>query len=141
MRFIFLLLFVSALLLSGCDKSPCGCEPPPAPSESSWYISKRHGGIAGIDFPLTDAQQNSNITLKPAGYVSGNYTVVYIVNNSTTTGSYNISTSNNQVIYNFSPKLPMLPEDQLILVENTNNQLVFWDGNADGIYTTFTRRQ
>jgi hypothetical protein len=115
--------------------------PPPPPSESSWYISKRYGGIAGIDFPLTDAQQNSNITLKPTGYVSGNYTTVYIVNNSTTTGSYNISTSNNQVIYIFSPKLPMLNEDQLILVENTNNKLVFWDGNADGIYTTFTRRQ
>ena len=140
MRFIFSLLFVSALLFSGCAKSPCGCTPPPDSSETSWYISKRHGGIAGIDFPLTDAQQNTTITLKPGGNGTGNYTTVYTVNNSTSTGSYNISTSNNRVNYNFSPKLPMLNEDQLILVENTNSKLVFWDGNTDGIYTTFTRR-
>jgi len=140
MRFIFSLLFFSALLLSGCVKSPCGCTPPPDASESSWYISKRHGGIAGIDFPLTDVQQNSELTLKPGRNGSGNYTTVYTVNNSTTTGSYNISISNDHVIYVFSPRLPMLQEDQLILVEHTNNKLVFWDGNADGIYTTLTRR-
>ncbi len=64
----------------------------------------------------------------------------YTVTNTLSTGSYIVSSSNNQVKYMFSPKLPMLDEDQLILVENPNDKLVFGDGNADGIYTTFTRR-
>jgi hypothetical protein len=133
MKSIFIVGIIASLFFS-CSKK-CDCVPPPQ-NESSWQMVNRHGGIAGIDFPLTDIQQNSILTLKPGGL----YSSVYTVTNTTANGTYIINSSGTSPVYVFTPKLPTMDEQTLMLTEATISKLVFWDGNADGIYTTFARR-
>jgi hypothetical protein len=135
----FLFVFLSiALLGAGCKKShECGCAPPPR-VETSWKITKRTGGIGGGEIPLTSDQQNSILTIKPDGH----YSCINIVSRMIVEGTY--ASVNYNSIYGdrprmiFTPKLPMLQDEYMILLDNQSGEMKFGNNIADGYYTYFT---
>jgi hypothetical protein len=130
------LFFLSFLVLFQSCSRKCDCSPPPR-SDTNWKIINRRGGIAPIDVPLTDDEKNNVLTLKTNGAYSCKNTLTGTIISGT------ISMSNFSSIYGdrqqliFSPKLPMLNEDYLILIENPNGRMVFGDNKYDGYFTTF----
>jgi|CXWL01.1.fsa_nt_gi hypothetical protein len=135
MRVVFTLLITVSLLFNSCRRD-CGCSPPPL-TETKWKITDRSGGIAGGHIGLTDDQKNNILTIKPGGI----YSCTNTVTGAFVTGI--LSMSNFNSIYGdrtrliFAPKLPMLAEDYLILIDNPSGKMIFGDNTVDGYLTIF----
>jgi hypothetical protein len=135
MKFYFCLLIVALTGVSSCSRK-CDCVPP-SQSVTNWKIQKRFGGIAGTEVTLTEDQKNNILTINPNGTFSCKNMVTGV------TVSGNRSMVNYNSIYGdrlrviFSPKLPMLDEDFLILTDNPNGSMTFGDNVNDGYFTTF----
>jgi len=136
-KYLFLLL-LPALILSACKKDHnCGCVQPPLQASSS-KITSRSGGIAGVEVPLTEDQKNNILTIN----TDGTFTCINIVSRMIVSGTITVSNYNsiygNRPRYVFTPKLPMLDDDYMILLDNTTGSMKFGDNNADGYMTIFT---
>ncbi len=133
MKWILPIVAFSLLFLS-CSRRKC-CEPPQ--SDSNWKITKRFGGISASEVPLTEDQKNNVLTINP----NGNFICRNMVTGTTFTGTYSYSNFNSiygdRLRYLFSPKLPMLTEEYLILMDNPSGKMVFGDNFQDGYSTTF----
>jgi PKD repeat protein len=140
MRATLVILF-SLFLFSSCHKEHHGgCIPAPS-AETKWKVTKRFGGIAAMEHPLTDDQKNSVLTIT----TNGNYTCINTVTGQTVSGTY--TSVNFSSIYGekprfiFTPALPVLPGEFMILLDNQTGLMVFGDNLTDGIQTTFTSVQ
>lgn len=138
MRSILIAAF-AIFLIASCSKGDhnCGCVPPPF-SETKWKMTKIFGGIATMEYPLNDAQKNSVLTIRNGSL----YTCTNLVTGETVNGTYSVS--NYSSIYGdkprfiFTPSLPILPEDYVILVNSQNGSMEFGDNNYDGVVFTFS---
>ncbi len=87
--------------------------------------------------PLTEDQKNNILVI----YANGAFSCTNTVTGATVSGSLNISTFNSifgpMPRYIFSPALPMLAEDPLLLVDNANGKMVFGENITDGYMITF----
>ena len=135
MKFYSSLLIVALLGVSSCSRK-CDCVPPPQ-TITNWKIQKRFGGIAGTEVALTEDQKNNILTLNPNGTFSCKNTVTGVtVSGNRSMANYNSIYGERQRVI-FSPKLPMLDENFLILTDNPNGSMTFGDNVNDGYFTTF----
>lgn len=124
---LFMLAAVSCVRDHKCD-----CTPPPA-QETKWKMSRIYGGFAGTEVAMNDAQRNALLTLKP----NGTYVCRNTVTGDSTTGTLSISTSSSNVLYTFSPMLPVYPAPTFIVIAATNGKMTLSDGNPDGYWIDF----
>src|SRR5690349_5202101 len=131
------ILAFSVLILGSCSKPDCGCVTPPG-TATTWKITKRFGGIAGQDVALTPDQENNRLLIR----TDGTYSCTNIVTGITVTGT--LTQTNFNSIYGnlprfiFTPALPMLQDDYMILLDNPVGSIKFGDNIHDGYQTTFT---
>jgi hypothetical protein len=135
MKYLFVLI-TSFLLASSCNKDrDCGCVTPPF-TETNWKVTKVSGGISGTDKPLTDEQKNNILTI----HNGGSFTCKNSVTGTTIKGSYTMgnftSIYGDRQRYTFSPNLPMLNQEYIILTDNPNGKMIFGDNKYDGYLTT-----
>jgi hypothetical protein len=135
MKYLIVLIALIVLSSSCSRDSDCGCVTPPF-TETNWKVIRVNGGITGTDQPLNDEQKNNRLTIQN----NGSYTCKNVVTGKTITGSFTMA--NFTSIYGdrqrfiFSPQLPILTQDYIILIENPNGKMVFGDNVHDGYLTT-----
>jgi|SRR6218665_379954 len=130
-------IIFAGLLLTSCNKTKnCDCAPPPE-SNSEWKIVRYSGGIMGQTVEIPSAQQN---TLK---FSLNKFVYRNTTSGETTTGVYrvepNTTTDPGSTRITFTPRVPSFYSNQMIILQNQSDTLVFIDGMADGYAFLLTR--
>ncbi|MET0461527.1 MAG: hypothetical protein ABW007_00180 [Chitinophagaceae bacterium] len=136
--FLLLIVILTCIAITSCNKNNCECEPPPPPlAHTDWKMVNYSGGLAGVNIDLPADQQH---TLSFALY---RFSATSRPSGSQTNGSFSIDAApagyDDAFMIKFDRPVPIFASDQLIVVKNRNDSLVLQLNVADSYLYTFTK--